>query len=151
MVRWGVALRASCTGRPAAPRPPWLGPLFTADADVRALLVPVLVVAAVAQPLAGIVFVLDGVLIGAGDAVFLAWAQLASLALFAPAGAGRPRRRTPSRAGLAVGGLRLRCSWAPGRSTLLVRAPGRPLDAPRSLAPWPSLRWRTWHSSGRPR
>ena len=49
------------------------------------LLVPVLLVAAVAQPLAGIVFVLDGVLIGAGDAVYLAWAQLVTLALFAPA------------------------------------------------------------------
>ena len=48
------------------------------------LLVPVLLVAAVAQPLAGIVFVLDGVLIGAGDAVYLAWAQLVTLALFAP-------------------------------------------------------------------
>ena len=52
---------------------------------MRSLLVPVLLVAAVAQPVAGIVFVLDGVLIGAGDAVYLAWAQLASLAVFAPA------------------------------------------------------------------
>ncbi|MBV9830392.1 MAG: MATE family efflux transporter, partial [Marmoricola sp.] len=64
---------------------PVLGSLFTADDRVRDLLVPVLLVAACAQPLAGIVFVLDGVLIGAGDAVYLAWAQLASLALFAPA------------------------------------------------------------------
>jgi Na+-driven multidrug efflux pump len=49
------------------------------------LLVPVLLVAAAAQPLAGIVFVLDGVLIGAGDGAYLAWAQLVTLALFAPA------------------------------------------------------------------
>jgi Na+-driven multidrug efflux pump len=49
------------------------------------LFVPVLLVAALTQPVAGIVFVLDGVLIGAGDAVYLAWAQLVNLALFAPA------------------------------------------------------------------
>ena len=42
-------------------------------------------VLSIAQPVAGIVFVLDGVLIGAGDAVYLAWAQLVSLVLFAPA------------------------------------------------------------------
>ncbi len=64
---------------------PVLGEVFTGDAHVRSLLVPVLLVAALAQPVAGVVFVLDGVLIGAGDAVYLAWAQLASLALFAPA------------------------------------------------------------------
>jgi putative MATE family efflux protein len=81
---WGWAtgiatglLLAACSGV--------LGEVFTSDAHVRALLVPVLLVAACAQPVAGIVFVLDGVLIGAGDAVYLAWAQLASLALFAPA------------------------------------------------------------------
>ncbi len=84
MQRWGwasgvvtgVALAALCTV---------LGPLFTSDPGVRELLVPVLLVAALAQPLAGIVFVLDGVLIGAGDAVYLAWAQVLTFALFAPA------------------------------------------------------------------
>ena len=49
------------------------------------LLTGVLLVAAVAQPLAGVVFVLDGVLIGAGDGTFLAWAGLLVLVLFAPA------------------------------------------------------------------
>ena len=62
-----------------------LGPLFTEDAHVRALLGPVLVVAAIAQPVAGVVFVLDGVLIGAGDNTFLAWCQGIVLALYAPA------------------------------------------------------------------
>jgi Na+-driven multidrug efflux pump len=52
---------------------------------VREALVPVLLVAALAQPVAGIVFVLDGVLIGAGDAVYLAAAQVVTFALFAPA------------------------------------------------------------------
>ncbi len=82
--RWGW-LSGVATGVVLAASAPVLGALFTTDEQVRSLLVPVLVVAAVAQPLAGIVFVLDGVLIGAGDALYLAWAQLASLALFAPA------------------------------------------------------------------
>jgi Na+-driven multidrug efflux pump len=41
-------------------------------------------VAAVFQPVAGLVFVLDGVLIGAGDARYLAWTGLVNLAAFAP-------------------------------------------------------------------
>jgi Na+-driven multidrug efflux pump len=45
----------------------------------------VLLVAALAQPLAGVVFVLDGVLIGAGDGSYLARAGLAVLMVFAPA------------------------------------------------------------------
>ena len=84
MERWGW-VSGVVTGLGLAAVSPVLGRLFTTDPDVLALLVPVLLVAAVAQPLAGIVFVLDGVLIGAGDAVYLAWAQLVTLALFAPA------------------------------------------------------------------
>jgi putative MATE family efflux protein len=84
MERWGW-LSGVVTGLALAAASPFLGALFTGDAVVRDLLVPVLLVAAAAQPLAGIVFVLDGVLIGAGDAVYLAWAQLATLLLFAPA------------------------------------------------------------------
>jgi putative MATE family efflux protein len=82
--RWGW-LSGIATGVVLALGSPLVGALFTTDREVRHLLVPVLLAAALAQPLAGIVFVLDGVLIGAGDAVFLAWAQLASVALFAPA------------------------------------------------------------------
>ncbi len=84
MERWGW-LSGVVTGLGLAAVSPVLGRLFTSDDVVLDLLVPVLLVAAVAQPLAGIVFVLDGVLIGAGDAVYLAWAQLVTLALFAPA------------------------------------------------------------------
>lgn len=79
---WGSGV---ATGLLLAGAAPVVGRLFTTDPVVLDLLVPVLLVAALAQPLAGIVFVLDGVLIGAGDAVFLAWAQSVSLALFAPA------------------------------------------------------------------
>ena len=49
---------------------------LTPDPAVADLLVPVLLVAAVLQPVAGVVFVLDGVLIGAGDGRYLAVAGL---------------------------------------------------------------------------
>lgn len=84
MERWGW-LSGIVTGLVLAALSPYLGRLFTSDPAVLDLLVPVLLVAALAQPLSGIVFVLDGVLIGAGDAVYLAWAQVVTLALFAPA------------------------------------------------------------------
>jgi putative MATE family efflux protein len=84
MVRWGW-VSGIVAGVALAVATPWLGALFTDDAEVRALLVPVLLVAALGQPLAGLVFVLDGVLIGAGDGRFLAWAGLVVLAAYAPA------------------------------------------------------------------
>jgi putative MATE family efflux protein len=59
-------------------------PLFTEDADVRALLSSVLVVAALLQPVCGVVFALDGVLIGAGDGRYLALAGVLTLAAFLP-------------------------------------------------------------------
>jgi Na+-driven multidrug efflux pump len=83
MERWGW-LSGVVTGLALAALSPVLGRLFTSDQVVLDLLVPVLLVAAAAQPLAGIVFVLDGVLIGAGDGAYLAWAQLVTLLLFAP-------------------------------------------------------------------
>lgn len=58
--------------------------LFSPDAQVQSVLIPVLVVVAVIQPLSGVVFVLDGVLIGAGDGAYLAWAGLVVLAAYAP-------------------------------------------------------------------
>ena len=44
-----------------------------------------LIVLAVAQPICGVVFVLDGVLIGAGDARYLALAGVLNLVPYAPA------------------------------------------------------------------
>ncbi|WP_462418916.1 MATE family efflux transporter [Kytococcus sp. Marseille-QA3725] len=58
--------------------------LFTEDPAVQRALVTALVVAGLVQPVAGIVFVLDGVLIGAGDARWLAWAQVAVLVGYLP-------------------------------------------------------------------
>ncbi|RRD47303.1 MATE family efflux transporter [Tessaracoccus sp. OH4464_COT-324] len=62
----------------------WLGELFSPDAEVYHLVTWVFLVVAVALPLAGYVFLLDGVLIGAGDGVYLAKAGLVTLALYAP-------------------------------------------------------------------
>jgi putative MATE family efflux protein len=83
MVQWGV-VAGVVTGLGLAALSPLLGGLFTADPQVRGLLWPVLLVAAVFQPVAGVVFVLDGVLIGAGDGRYLAWGGLVVLAVFAP-------------------------------------------------------------------
>jgi len=83
MVRWG-AIGGLVTGAALAALSPFLGALFTGDQSVRDLLVPVLVVVALGQPLAGVVFVLDGVLIGAGDGRYLARAGLVVLAGYLP-------------------------------------------------------------------
>lgn len=83
MLQWGIG-SGVVTGLGLAAVAPFIGVLFTPDQAVRDLLVPVLLVAALAQPFAGIVFVLDGVLIGAGDGTYLAWGGLAVLAAYAP-------------------------------------------------------------------
>jgi len=59
-------------------------PLFTTDHAVRHTLAAVLLVAAISQPINGVVFVLDGVLIGAGDGPYLAVAGIIALVLFVP-------------------------------------------------------------------
>ena len=83
MLQWGL-LSGVVTGLALAAVSPVVGRLFTEDPAVRDLLVPVLLVAAAFQPVAGVVFVLDGVLIGAGDGRYLAWGGLVVLAVFAP-------------------------------------------------------------------
>ena len=52
---------------------------------MRGLLLSVLLVVIIQQPIAGVVFVLDGVLIGAGDQDYLAIAGLVTLAVFVAA------------------------------------------------------------------
>jgi len=64
---------------------PLLPGLFSVTPQVRGLLLAVLVVAALQQPISGVVFVLDGVLIGAGDQNYLAWAGAVTLAVYLPA------------------------------------------------------------------
>lgn len=85
MVQWGVAAGVVLGGAVVAGRPA-LVPLFTGDPDVARLAAGVLLLVAVMQPLNAVVFVLDGVLIGAGDLRYLARAMvLASFAVFLPA------------------------------------------------------------------
>jgi putative MATE family efflux protein len=83
MVRWGLGFGA-LTGLLLAVAAPWAGLLFTSDADVQAALTLALWVLAAGQPIAGYVFVLDGVLIGAGDAKYLAIAGVVNLAVYLP-------------------------------------------------------------------
>lgn len=58
--------------------------LFTSDQGVRDALAAALLVVALGQPVAGLVFVLDGVLIGAGDGVALAMIQVVVLIAYLP-------------------------------------------------------------------
>ncbi|MEU0986251.1 MATE family efflux transporter [Streptomyces sp. NPDC005953] len=83
MVQWGVASGVVLGILLIALRPLFV-PLFSGDQAVHDTLFPALLVIAVSQPIAGVVFVLDGVLMGAGDGPYLAWAMLATLAVFAP-------------------------------------------------------------------
>ena len=62
-----------------------IGLAFTGNPQLAALIQPALIVLAVAQPIAGIVFVLDGVLMGSGDVRYLALAGAMNLVPFLPA------------------------------------------------------------------
>ncbi|MEU7007729.1 MATE family efflux transporter [Streptomyces sp. NPDC046332] len=83
MVQWGVVSGVALGALLILARPLFI-PLFTGDTTVQDTLLPALLVVAVSQPIAGVVFVLDGVLMGAGDGPYLAWAMLLTLAVFAP-------------------------------------------------------------------
>ncbi|MEI7034024.1 MATE family efflux transporter [Streptomyces pratensis] len=83
MVEWGIGCGIVLGVLIVLARPLFI-PLFTSDPTVRDALLPALMVVAVSQPIAGVVFVLDGVLMGAGDGRYLAGAMLVTLAVFAP-------------------------------------------------------------------
>ncbi|WP_327284299.1 MATE family efflux transporter [Streptomyces sp. NBC_00597] len=84
MVQWGIVSGIVLGALVIAARPLFI-PLFTSDPAVEDALLPALLVVALSQPVSGIVFVLDGVLMGAGDGRYLAWAMLLTLAVFTPA------------------------------------------------------------------
>lgn len=83
MVQWGIASGVVLGVLVVLARPLFI-PLFSSDSVVQDAALPALVVVAISQPICGIVYVLDGVLMGAGDGPYLAWAMLATLAVFAP-------------------------------------------------------------------
>ena len=83
MCRWGLYFGVA-TGALLAVIAPFVGALFTTDDSVRqATMVGVWILAA-SQPVCGLVFVLDGVLIGAGDARYLAVAGVLTLLVYLP-------------------------------------------------------------------
>jgi putative MATE family efflux protein len=83
MVEWGIASGLLLGALIVLARPLFI-PLFTDDQTVRDTLLPALLVVALSQPIAGVVFVLDGVLMGAGDGPYLAAAMVVTLVVFAP-------------------------------------------------------------------
>jgi putative MATE family efflux protein len=84
MIEWGVGLGA-LIGVLVAVLRTVLPHLFTDDAEVLALATFLLLWVAVLQPVNAVAFVLDGVLIGAGDMRFLARAMIVAAAVFIPA------------------------------------------------------------------
>lgn len=83
LLGWGLGTSLAL-GALVAATSPVLGRVFTQDAAVLAVLPAGLLVLALAMPIAALVFVLDGVLIGAGDVRYLAWTGILNLAAYLP-------------------------------------------------------------------
>jgi len=81
MVGWGVVAGVAF-GLAVVVVRPWLPGLFSDDRRVVALAGFLLWWVAVVQPVNGVAFVLDGILIGAGDLRFLARAMVGAMAVF---------------------------------------------------------------------
>jgi len=100
-LEWGVltglVLAAAVIGTSGV-----LGHVFTNADAVTHLLPPTLVVLGASVPLGAVVFVLDGVLIGAGDARYLALTGLINLAVFLPLAAAVLFWAPAGAAGLAL-------------------------------------------------
>ncbi|KQV08323.1 MATE family efflux transporter [Leifsonia sp. Root112D2] len=82
-LQWGV-LAGLTLGLVTVALSPVAARAFTNDPSVVALLPIALVIVGIGVPLGGYVFVLDGVLIGAGDARYLAWTGVLNVAVFVP-------------------------------------------------------------------
>lgn len=95
MVEWGAGA-GLLLGLLVILARPLVPGVFDAGPETAGWLVDLLWVIALLQPVAGVVFVLDGVLIGAGDQRYLAWAGLWTTLAYLPA---------VSAAGLSGGGL----------------------------------------------
>jgi putative MATE family efflux protein len=83
MVRWGV-WGGLGLGLLVAAAHGVIPGLFTSQAAVQTALGAALVVVGLGQAVSGYVFVLDGVLIGAGDGKWLAWGYVVALAAYLP-------------------------------------------------------------------
>jgi len=83
MLEWGVITGIGATVGVLVLQPV-LATAFTDDQAVQNQLLDVLWAVALMQPLAAVVFVLDGILIGAGESRYLAWAMAAASLAFIP-------------------------------------------------------------------
>jgi putative MATE family efflux protein len=83
MARWGVGAGIA-TGVVLLPLAPVIGRAFSPDPAVVSAAAWAFVVVALAQWLAGFVFVIDGVLMGAGDTVWLAVAMVVAGVIWVP-------------------------------------------------------------------
>jgi putative MATE family efflux protein len=83
MLGWGLLCGGVFGGLLFLARPLYLG-VFSPDPDVQTQVSRVLLVLALVTPIAGVVYVLDGVLIGAGDGRYLALAGLIALLAYLP-------------------------------------------------------------------
>lgn len=110
LLEWGV-VGGTAAGLALATLRPVLPALFTGDPEVAALSTFLLLVVAVMQPLNAVVFVLDGVLMGAGDSRYLARSMVVVALVYAAAAGLVPLL------GLGVGAL-----WAALAVLMLGRA-----------------------------
>ncbi len=81
LTRWGILLGMVASGFVLLARPV-IPSLFTNDPAVIDKTLGILLLLAIMQPLAGAVFALDGILIGAGDMRFLAYAMVGNTVFF---------------------------------------------------------------------
>lgn len=81
---WGAGAGAAL-GALIAAGSHWLPGLFGQDPSMRSIAAAALVVAACCMPVGGVVFLLDGVLIGASQGRYLAAASAATLVVYLPA------------------------------------------------------------------
>lgn len=84
LTRWGAGAGV-ILGLVIAAASPWLPLLFSADSAVRRIATFSLLAACFGLPFGGVVFLLDGVLLGAGDNVYFAIAGPLQLLLLVPA------------------------------------------------------------------
>ncbi|MEV4575257.1 MATE family efflux transporter [Nonomuraea jabiensis] len=84
MVQWGI-WSGVLLGLLVVAARPLLPGLFDTDPQVTDLLLALMWPVAAFQPVCGVVFVLDGVLIGAGDQRYLAWAGVWTTLAYLPA------------------------------------------------------------------
>lgn len=83
MTLWGLGA-AAVLGAIMALASRWIPLAFGTDPQMHAAAAGALLVAGCLLPIGGVVFLLDGVLIGASEGKYLAWAGLATLALYLP-------------------------------------------------------------------